>query len=155
MSRAFVKDDDGGAGNENLPGRLISEHPNLVSPEGLALIEAEVARLSRAYAAAQTAADRVELQRVSRDLRYWTARLATAEVVEPKAGSNKVQFGSRVAIVRDDGRRQTYRIAGEDEANPAKGTLSHVSPLAQALMGKTVGDVVRAGAGEAEITADA
>ena len=62
-----------------------------------------------------------------------------------------MQFGSAVTIVRDDGRRQTYRIVGEDEADPAKGTLSHVSPLARALFGKEVGDTVRAGSAQAEI----
>ncbi len=52
---------------------------------------------------------------------------------------------SRVTIARDDGRRQTYRIVGEDEADPAAGTLSYVSPLARALMGKSPGDVFAMG----------
>jgi transcription elongation GreA/GreB family factor len=56
-----------------------------------------------------------------------------------------------VTIERDDGRRQTYRIVGEDEADPVHGTLSYVSPVAQALMGKPVGEVVEAGHGEAKI----
>jgi transcription elongation GreA/GreB family factor len=56
-----------------------------------------------------------------------------------------------VTIVRDDGREQTFRIVGEDEADPAKGSISHVSPLARSMFGKRVGDVVRAGHGEAEI----
>jgi transcription elongation GreA/GreB family factor len=56
-----------------------------------------------------------------------------------------------VTIEREDGRRQTYRIVGEDEADPAQGTLSYASPVAQELMGKQVGDTVRAGAAEAEI----
>jgi len=55
-----------------------------------------------------------------------------------------------VTIVRDDGREQTFRIVGEDEADPAKGSISHVSPLARSMFGKRVGDVVRAGNGEAE-----
>jgi transcription elongation GreA/GreB family factor len=58
-----------------------------------------------------------------------------------------------VTVERDDGRRQTYRIVGEDEADPAKGTLSYVSPLSKALTGKRVGDVVQAGTSEAEIVA--
>jgi transcription elongation GreA/GreB family factor len=53
--------------------------------------------------------------------------------------------------VRDDGRRQTFRIVGEDEADPARGTLSHVSPVARALFGKEVGDIIRAGQSDAEI----
>ena len=58
-----------------------------------------------------------------------------------------------MTIVRDDGRRQHWRIVGEDEADPARGTLSYVSPVAQALMGKKVGDTVRAGPSDAEIVA--
>lgn len=151
MSRAFVKDDDGGQGNEDLPDRLISEHPNYVTPEGLARIDREVKRYSEAYAAAQVAADRAELTRVSRDLRYWSARQATAQIVTPPPGHTEVHFGCTVTISREDGRKHTYRIVGEDEADPAKGSLSYVSPLAQALSGKSVGDVVKVGSGEAEI----
>ena len=66
-------------------------------------------------------------------------------------GMAKVQFGSTVTIERDDGRRQTWRIVGEDEAEPTRGTLSYASPVARALMNKSVGDVVQAGSGEAEI----
>jgi transcription elongation GreA/GreB family factor len=58
-----------------------------------------------------------------------------------------------VTIARDDGRRQTYRIVGEDEADPAHGTLSYVAPLARALMGKEVSDTVAVGGAEAEIVA--
>jgi transcription elongation GreA/GreB family factor len=74
-------------------------------------------------------------------------------VVETPHDAAKVQFGSTVTILREDGRRQTYRIVGEDEADPPLGTLSYVSPVAQELMGKEVGDVVQAGAAEAEIIA--
>lgn len=151
MSRAFVKDDDGGTGVEDLPDRLVSEHRNLVTPEGLAAIDAEIDRLQDAYAAAQGSADRSALQRVARDLRYWTARRSTAEVQEPPPSDGVVHFGSKVAIRRADGRKQTYRIVGEDEADPAKGTLSYVSPLAQALLGRRAGDEVKAGASTAEI----
>ena len=66
-------------------------------------------------------------------------------------GTKTVQFGSTVTIARDDGRRQIWRIVGEDEAEPSRGTLSYASPVARALMGKSVGDVVHAGSGEAEI----
>jgi hypothetical protein len=69
------------------------------------------------------------------------------------ASNGKVQFGSTVTILRDDGRRQTWRIVGEDEAEPAKGTLSYVSPVARALMNKSMGDAIVAGSGEAEIVA--
>ena len=44
------------------------------------------------------------------------------------------------ALEREDGRRQTFRIVGEDEADPAEGSVSWISPLGQALLGKRVGD---------------
>ena len=151
MSRAFVKEPDGGEAFEDLPDRPISEHPNLVTPEGLAQIEDTLARLHEEHGRAQVAADRAALAHASRDLRYWTARRNTAQVVTPPADAAKAHFGSTVTIEREDGRRQTFRIVGEDEADPAKGTISYVSPVARALMNKQVGDVVQAGAGEAEI----
>jgi transcription elongation GreA/GreB family factor len=57
--------------------------------------------------------------------------------VAPEPDDNtKVRIGHTVTIIRDDGREQIYRIVGEDEADPALGTLSHVSPLSRALVGK-------------------
>jgi len=150
MSRAFVKEQDG---VDELPDRLISEHPNLVTAEGLMQIEAQVARLDAAHASAQAAGDRSEMAATARDLRYWSARLASAELVPPPADYTQVQFGSKVTIERGDGRTQTYRIVGEDEADPAKGSISYVSPLARALAGKSVGDTVKVAGSEAEITA--
>jgi transcription elongation GreA/GreB family factor len=140
MSRAFVKESDE---VEELPDRLISEHPNLVTKEGLAQIEAEVARFDAAHAEALRAHDRAAIAIAARDLRYWQARRASAEVITPPKDSGEVHFGSRITFKREDGRRQTYRIVGEDEADPAKGTLSYVSPLARVLMGKSVGDIAR------------
>jgi transcription elongation GreA/GreB family factor len=61
------------------------------------------------------------------------------------------RFGATVSVARDDGRQQTFRIVGEDEADPSRGSISHVSPLARAMFGKRVGDLVRAGDAEAEI----
>jgi transcription elongation GreA/GreB family factor len=150
MSRAFVKESDGAEALE-LPDRPVSEHPNLVTAEGLAQMDETLARLHKAHAHAQTAAVRSALASIRRDLRYWTARRSTAQLVPPLESNGKVQFGSAVTILRNDRRRQTYRIVGEDEAEPAKGTLSYVSPVARALMNKQVGDVITAGSGEAEI----
>jgi transcription elongation GreA/GreB family factor len=151
MSRAFVKEPDGLEAFDELPERLVSEHPNLVTKEGLAHIEAEVARLSRAYADAQGSGDRAALNVAARDLRYWSQRRATAELVDTPADGREIRFGSRVTLLRADGRRQTYRIVGEDEADPSKGTLSYVSPLARALLGKSLGDTAVAGPNEVEI----
>ena len=151
MSRAFVKEPDGAEAFEELPDRPISDHPNLVTAQGLARLDETLARLHEQHARAQASGDRAALASVARDLRYWTARRSTARPMAEPDNADKVQFGSTVTIVRDDGRRQTFRIVGEDEAEPARGTLSYVSPVARALMNKQVGDAIRAGTGEAEI----
>jgi transcription elongation GreA/GreB family factor len=150
MSKAFTKEPETGDVYDDLPDRPVSPH-NLVTPKGLEMIEAELARLHLEHTAAQEANDRARLAKTNRDLRYWTSRRATAQVMEPPKDAKEVHFGSTVTILREDGRRQTYRIVGEDEADPSAGTLSYVSPVAQALMGKQVGDVVEAGAADAEI----
>ena len=152
MSRAFVKEDNEET-FDDLPERPVSPHPNYVTAEGLAQIEAELARLGHEHAEAMVAKDRGALARTARDLRYWNARRATAQVLAAPTDHSEVRFGSTVTLARADGRKQTYRIVGEDEAEPPKGTLSHVSPLARALMGKQAGDVVPLGGDEAEIVA--
>lgn len=144
MSVAFTREEDLEATAADLPDRPISPHANLVTPEGLAQIEAELASARAAYSAAQTngsiEADRTAMARATRDLRYWSARRANAQLLEPAAPDGSVRFGGSVTIEREDGRTQTWRIVGEDEADPANGSVSHVSPLSRALMGKRVGD---------------
>jgi len=149
MSRAFVKETDETV--EELPERAISPHPNFVTAEGLALIEANLARLQQEHAAAQAAGERAALAKLGRELRYWTSRRTTAQVIAPPSNPAEVQFGCTVTILREDGRRQTYRIVGEDEADPSRGTISYVSPVARALTGRKLGDVVRAGTSDAEV----
>jgi len=149
MSRAFVKETEG---LDELPEKLVSEHRNLVTPEGFAFIEGKVKQLQDELSAARASDDRNAIARATHNLRYWNQRLGTAEVQLPAEDISVVSFGSRITLERDDGRIQKFQIVGEDEADPAKGSISYVSPLAQAMMGKAVGDVVKAGAGEAEIT---
>ncbi|WP_409021138.1 transcription elongation factor GreA [Brevundimonas vesicularis] len=143
MSVAFTREEDLEATAADLVDRPISPHPNHVTAEGLAQIEAELAAARAAYAAAQASgsieADRTAMARATRDLRYWLARRASARLLEPPA-NGRVRFGKRFIIEREDGRTQTWRIVGEDEADPAQGSVSHVSPLARALMGKGVDD---------------
>jgi transcription elongation GreA/GreB family factor len=150
MSRAFVSENHA---VEDVPDRPVSPHPNYVTERGLALIETALADARGEYARMQAEGDRVGLGTAARDVRYWTARRSTAQLVPSTSGADVVQFGSQVTIERDDGRRQTFRIVGEDEADPKDGSISYVSPLARALVGKRVDDTVRAGATEAEITA--
>jgi transcription elongation GreA/GreB family factor len=143
MSVAFTREEDLEATAADLPDRPISPHPNLVTPQGLAAIEDALASSRAAYASAQASgsieADRTAMARATRDLRYWSARRATAQLVETEP-DGRVRFGGSVTIERDDGRTQTWRIVGEDEADPANGSVSHVSPLTRALIGKSAGD---------------
>ena len=155
MSVAFTKEQDHEAAAADLPDRPIPPHPNLVTREGLAQLETALAEARQAYTAAQARggieADRTAMARATRDLRYYGARRASAQLVEPDPGRSAVQFGSRVTFEREDGRVQSFRIVGEDEADPAVGSISYVSPLARALMGREVGNVAKLGASEVEI----
>jgi transcription elongation GreA/GreB family factor len=157
MSVAFTREEDSESQAANLPDRPVSPHPNLVTAAGLASIEAELAAARAAYAAAQSeggvSADRTAMARATRDLRYWGSRRASAQLTEPAADPGVVQFGRTVEFAREDGRRQVFRIVGEDEADPAKGSVSYASPLARALLGKTVGDVATLNGAEVEVVA--
>jgi transcription elongation GreA/GreB family factor len=149
MSRAFVRDQDDSI--EDVSDRPVSEHPNDVTETGMAEIEAALAGARAAHATALASSDRRAIAAAARDLRYWSARRATARLVPAPTDLSRVRFGTTVSIIRNDGREQTFRIVGEDEADPAKGSISHVSPLARAMLGKGIGEVVRAGNDDAEI----
>jgi transcription elongation GreA/GreB family factor len=84
-------------------------------------------------------------------MRYFADRLRTSQVVPPPAEFSAVAFGHRVTFTRDDGRRQAFKIVGEDEADPRNGSISYVSPVARALIGRATGDVVVVGDHEIEI----
>jgi transcription elongation GreA/GreB family factor len=152
MSRAFVKESDQEAGG-SLPERPVSAHPNFVTPAGLQQIEAQVRALEAERQDARVAEDEASLARVARELRYWNQRKATARLVEPgTAAPDAVRFGNRVTVQLGDGAQLTYRLVGEDEADPPQGLVSWISPVATALLGRTVGDSVTLPAGgEAEI----
>ena len=157
MAVAFTREEDYEAQAANLPDRPVSPHPNLVTATGLAAIEAELAQARAAYAAAQAdggiSADRTAMARATRDLRYWSSRRASAQLTEPEDQTGVVQFGCTVEVEREDGRRQTFRIVGEDEADPAMGSISYASPLSAALRGKAVGDVALLNGAEIEVVA--
>jgi transcription elongation GreA/GreB family factor len=157
MAVAFTREEDYEAQAANLPDRPISPHLNLVTATGLAAIEAQLASARAAYASAQSeggiSADRTAMARATRDLRYWSSRRSTAQLTEPAHTAATVQFGRTVEVERDDGRRQTFRIVGEDEADPKQGSISYASPLAAALRDKAPGDVVLLNGIEVEVIA--
>lgn len=71
-------------------------------------------------------------------------KLAGAEVVNPsEIRSDRIVFGASVTMVdQESDEKSSYRIVGVDEADVKKGMISILSPLARALIGKKVGDVV-------------
>jgi len=156
LSVAFTKEESAETASETLlPDRPISPHPNLVTEAGLQALQRQLQDAREAYEAAQRIEDVNEKRRQSavplRDVRYLGERLRTAQVVPKPASTDIVAFGSTVTFSRPDGRVQTYRIVGEDEADPKAGSISYVAPVARSLMGKAVGDVVGAGSQEIEI----
>lgn len=149
MSRAFVKEQDDAP--EELLERPVSANPNFVTERGLRLIDEELEKLSKVQSEAQAVEDKVAVARAGRDLRYWQQRRATAQLVAPPVELKTVAFATSVTILREDGRRQRFTIVGEDEADPAKGLIAYVSPMARALLGKAVGDFAEAPGGEVEV----
>lgn len=152
MSRAFVKEAEGSE-LDDLPELVVSPHRNLVTADGLQQIESTLQRLEAELASSRAADDRGTVARVERDLRYWRQRRATAEIVPAAASTDVVRFGSTVTLETAQGDAVRYRIVGEDEADPRRGLLSYVSPLAELLLGSRAGDVVALRDGDAEIVA--
>jgi transcription elongation GreA/GreB family factor len=158
MNRAFVKEPDEGAPAEGLPERQISEHPNYVTPAGLRQLEAKVGELeTRRLELLDEDDPHDELVYVDRDLRYYTARLESAILVDPaRQPRRKVAFGAAVTVSQNGGDRRTFTIVGEDEADLKESKISFVSPLAEALLEARVGKTVlwRRPAGDLKLTVE-
>jgi len=149
MSRAFVRETD--SNTTGLPDRPLSPHRNLVTEAGLADIEASLDRFEAAHRAAAEQGDREAAAMALREVRYWRARRASAEVVKPSEDKSKASFGLTVTVRRDDGREQSFKIVGEDEADPSRGTVSYVSPLARAVLAHGPGETIMIANSEAVI----
>ena len=152
MSRAFVKENDDGIDRDQ-PERPLSRHRNLVTESGLNAIDGAIRELEERVALARAADEAAEVASIQRDLRYWMARRASAECVPTSLhGTDRVRFGSWITISCDDGTTRVLRIVGEDEADPAKGLVSYVAPVAANMLGARIGDRVSAGNQDGEIT---
>jgi transcription elongation GreA/GreB family factor len=136
MSRAFVKETDG---DDTLPDRPISPNRNFVTEAGLEAIEEALARFEAEHREAVEAGNARAAAAALREIHYWRARRASAEIVKPRDRS-KASFGTTVTLRRSDGREQRFRIVGEDEADPARGILSCASPLARAVSNHRAGE---------------
>jgi transcription elongation GreA/GreB family factor len=151
MSRAFTKEIDDKP--EEVVARPVSVHPNYVTLNGLSQIEQALEKYEAAHSAAVMKENKTAIELTARELIYWSARKNSAILVPELSNPYQVQFGTRVTVKRHDGRVQTFRIVGVDEAEPSSKTISYVSPFAQAVMGKSVGDHVEIAGEESEVLA--
>ncbi len=84
------------------------------------------------------------LREIDRRVRFLTKRLEALQIVDyhPKQ-EGKVFFGAWVTLEDEEGQEQNYRIVGGDEFNPAQHWISIDSPVARALIGKSVDDEIK------------
>ncbi len=159
MSRAFVNED---AGNDrpDLPELPVPPGPNIVTPRGLASLQARIAQRQADLAALKARPDRLDKlpeAAAERDLRWLEARLKAVVVIDPASQDlTEVAFGLAVTVADGNGQETTYEIVGEDEADATRHRIAPNSPLARALLGAQVGDLVTwkrpAGPLELEVT---
>ncbi|MFV1921295.1 MAG: GreA/GreB family elongation factor [Methylotenera sp.] len=147
MSRGFVKEDDLEHAGTDLPERPVSPHPNYVTPAGLKALESNAMALDKERASLISQKDnesaKQRLAFIDRELRYLSTRLEQAILVEPaKQDKDTILFGATVKVVDEHGQLLQFHIVGEDEADIAQQKVSYVSPIAKALIGRKVGDIV-------------
>jgi transcription elongation factor GreB len=173
MSKAFVKENVDDDEELELP-EIPAGTRNYITPAGhqrlkdelLHLIDVERPEVVRTVAWAASNGDRSEngdyiygkkrLREIDRRIRFLTKRLDRAEVVDPAAreATDQVFFGATVLYATSDGRENRVRLVGIDEADPVRGDISWISPVARALLRAREGDSVRfrAPAGEETLT---
>jgi len=139
--------------------RIIAKSSPYITAAGYQRLEAELrdrwarrAEVVKALAAAAAEGDRSEnaeyiyrkkeLAGIDRRIRYLQKRLPSLTVVRESPAGERIFFGATVTLRHADGRIDQHRIVGADETDAAKSWISVDSPLAQALLRKTVGDTV-------------
>lgn len=145
MSRAFVNEDQAANQASQPVERTISDQPNYVTAQGLAQLQQRVAQINRLRSEVLAQGERGDKQRLAdldRDLRYFSARQLSAQVVPLAASSKKVQIGSRVTYADEQGREHGIQLVGEDQADITAGLINWGSPLGRALLGAAPGDEV-------------
>ena len=151
MSSAFVDEDSEHI--EQLPDLPQSDNPGYITPKGMRQLQQELEMLEQQkrppllaeIEAGGPGASQAEgeLARVEQRVNYLHARIARAIVVDPPdAAQDRVHFGSVVTVRDAEGHEMKYHIVGEDETDPEHGKVSWVSPLAKALMTRSIGETV-------------
>ena len=85
------------------------------------------------------------LREIDRRIRFLMKRMENAHIIDPGLQQHRDQvfFGATVVVCDENGTERTYSIVGIDEADPTKGWISWVSPLAKALLKLREGDIAR------------
>ncbi|WP_282048292.1 GreA/GreB family elongation factor [Sulfitobacter mediterraneus] len=146
MSKAFTKEEDG-TEKIRLDDLPQSTHPNLVTPSGLADLKARLAaarlELENLRARPEEIDSTMAIAVAERDIRFLESRISKAILIDPKDhSSGVVEFGATIDVVNEEDEQLTFRIVGEDEANPAQGLIAPYSPLGVALLGGETGGTV-------------
>jgi transcription elongation factor GreB len=145
MSRAFVKEGDGEE-LDDPPPRPARVQPCYMTAEGVAALRRELEQLQAAAARPELVPDLTQqaaAQRALRRIRELTQILQEAvPVATGLPHSDHIRFGATVELQDAAGHTHRFQIVGEDEAAPAAGRISWVSPLGRQLIGKAVGDEV-------------
>lgn len=145
MSRAFVNEDHAADQVDQPVERKVSEQPNYVTAQGLDQLQQRVHALNAQRNELQAQGEHADKQRLAdteRDLRYYTARVQSAQVVPKASAVDKVHIGSRVTFVDEQNQQHVVQLVGEDQADAAHGLINWGSPLGRALLGAAPGDEV-------------
>ncbi|WP_060477499.1 MULTISPECIES: GreA/GreB family elongation factor [Pseudomonas] len=145
MSRAFVNEDQAAAQADQPVERRVSDQPNYVTANGLRQLQQRLSELNALRSELQAQGERADKQRLAdteRDLRYFNARVQSAQVVPPATSRSSVQIGSRVRFIDEHDQTHEVQLVGEDEADAGRGMINWGSPLGRALLGAVPGDEV-------------
>ena len=146
MNRAFVKEPDGDQAETDLPVRPQSKHPNYITTKGLEKQKAYLHELileCSVLKTSNTLADKNKIKLLNADITYFKQRVESAIPIKVEAQEGEdIRFGATITLVDENNTQYKFTIVGQDEVDAENGLISWVSPLASALIGKQVGDII-------------
>ena len=146
MNRAFVKEPDGDQAETDLPVRPQSKHPNYITMKGLEKQKAYLHELILECSVLKTSnrlADKNKIKLLNADITYLKQRVESAIPIKVEAQEGEdIRFGATITLVDENNTQYKFTIVGQDEVDTENGLISWVSPLASALIGKQVGDMI-------------
>jgi transcription elongation factor GreB len=159
MSKAFTREEDGSE-QEEIPSVRSPLPPgakNYITPAGAERLEQRLKELlakKQALIVREDGSSETEQRKVESAIRNLQEVLKSVVITGPPVDREKIAFGAAVTIRYESGEEEVFRIVGVDEADPQKGSVSWMSPLARALVSRKTGDKVKfkSPSGEEELT---